>query len=123
MSRKLDRQDAGTLRHIAKHFTERKEYSLAADIYTRIDDQRALVHMYVNAQLWQEVSRVHARRTRVHGQAFAIVNASGQYKDEVYLPYARWLAENDRFEEAQKGYLADSSASICFCYSLSQSWT
>ena len=36
-------------------------------------------------------------------QAFAQVEKHTEYKNEVYIPYSQWLAENDRFEEAQQG--------------------
>lgn len=36
-------------------------------------------------------------------QAFALCEKHPEFKDEVYVPYAQWLAESDRFEEAQKG--------------------
>lgn len=36
-------------------------------------------------------------------QAFSLVEKHPQFKNNVFVPYAQWLAENDRFEEAQKG--------------------
>lgn len=36
-------------------------------------------------------------------QAFTLVEKHTEYKEEVYVPYAQWLAENDKFEEAQQG--------------------
>lgn len=32
-----------------------------------------------------------------------MVEKHTEYKEEVYVPYAQWLAENDKFEEAQQG--------------------
>lgn len=36
-------------------------------------------------------------------QAFSLAENHPQFKNEVFVPYAQWLAENDHFEEAQKG--------------------
>lgn len=58
LARKLDRTDSATLRQIAEYFSDEKEYTLAAEIYNSINDMKALLHMYVGAQLWDEVKDV-----------------------------------------------------------------
>lgn len=48
----------------------------------------------------------------VEFQAFTLVEKHPEYKEEVYVPYAQWLAENDKFEEAQQGLCTNCSFNL-----------
>lgn len=63
-------------------------YMQAAIVYEKLKDTASLVRLYVEGHHWDE--------------AFNVVKKQGEFKDDVYLPYATWLVENDRFNEAQE---------------------
>ncbi|VDM56939.1 unnamed protein product, partial [Angiostrongylus costaricensis] len=87
---KLDHSDVSSQRRLAAYFVRKFEFSLAARIYGKINDIRALIEMYVAAGHWTD--------------AFAIADRYPNFVEDVYLPYARYLAERDQFEEAQKAF-------------------
>ena len=43
-----------------------------------------------------------------------MVRAHSEYQSDVYFPYATWLIENDRFDEAQEGQSPPIIA-VCTC--------
>ncbi|VDN19585.1 unnamed protein product [Cylicostephanus goldi] len=90
--RKLERSDVDSLRRLASYFIRKSEYNLAARIYGNINDIKAMAQMHVAAGHWTD--------------AFAIADRYPKYIEDVYLPYARYLAERDQFLEAQKGKIS-----------------
>ncbi|XP_066470268.1 intraflagellar transport protein 122 homolog isoform X1 [Tiliqua scincoides] len=90
IARKLDKAEREPLRKCAYYFKKLLNHGYAAETYMKIGDLKALVQLHVETQQWDE--------------AFALCDKHPEFKDDVYVPYAQWLAENDRFEEAQKAF-------------------
>jgi intraflagellar transport protein 122 len=89
LGRRLDKAERSSLLAIAEHLKRLNQASFAAEIYRRVGDSAAVLSLHVEAKEWS--------------QAFSLVQTQPQYKSLVYVPYAHWLAENDKFVQAQKG--------------------
>ncbi|NXL95927.1 IF122 protein, partial [Alectura lathami] len=90
IARKLDKAEREPLSKCAFYFKKLDNPGYAAETYMKVGDLKALVCLHVETHCWEE--------------AFALSEKHPEFKDDVYVPYARWLAENDRFEEAQKAF-------------------
>lgn len=90
IARKLDKAEREPLSKCAFYFKKLDNPGYAAETYMKVGDLKALVSLHVETHHWEE--------------AFALSEKHPEFKDEVYVPYAQWLAENDRFEEAQKAF-------------------
>ncbi|NXR49993.1 IF122 protein, partial [Hippolais icterina] len=90
IARKLDKAEREPLAKCAFYFKQLDNPGYAAETYMKVGDLKALVQLHVETHRWEE--------------AFALTEKHPEFKDEVYVPYAQWLAESDRFEEAQKAF-------------------
>ncbi|XP_054992068.1 intraflagellar transport protein 122 homolog isoform X2 [Sorex araneus] len=90
IARKLDKAEREPLLLCAQYFRKLDNPGYAAETYLKIGDLKSLIQLHVDTQRWDE--------------AFALGEKHPEYKDDIYVPYAQWLAENDRFEEAQKAF-------------------
>uniref|UniRef100_A0A8C3Y9S5 Intraflagellar transport protein 122 homolog n=1 Tax=Catharus ustulatus TaxID=91951 RepID=A0A8C3Y9S5_CATUS len=90
IARKLDKAEREPLAKCAFYFKQLDNPGYAAETYMKVGDLKALVQLHVETHHWEE--------------AFTLCEKHPEFKDEVYVPYAQWLAESDRFEEAQKAF-------------------
>lgn len=73
-----------------KYFKEFNNHTYAKQAILKLQDLRALMALHIEFHQWDE--------------ALQFIKVNPQFSDKVYLPYADWLASNDRFEEAQEAY-------------------
>jgi len=78
------------LAQAAGYFRKHGNYLYAKEMYQKMDDTKSLMELYVEQHMWDE--------------AFALCKLTPDHAKLIYLPYAEWLALNDRFDEAQDAF-------------------
>eukprot|EP01002_Notosolenus_urceolatus_P013184 NODE_43_length_3237_cov_15.831556_g34_i0.p1 GENE.NODE_43_length_3237_cov_15.831556_g34_i0~~NODE_43_length_3237_cov_15.831556_g34_i0.p1 ORF type:complete len:1042 (+),score=386.07 NODE_43_length_3237_cov_15.831556_g34_i0:156-3128(+) len=74
----------------AQYFRKHGIHPYAEEAYFKVGDTKSLVSLHVEFQKWDE--------------AFKVLETHPEYTTEVYLPYAEWLALNDKFDDAQEAF-------------------
>jgi intraflagellar transport protein 122 len=87
--RKLDKADKDLLSKCAEYFKIMEQHNFAAEVYDKMGNIKELIDLRMASNQWEEV--------------FALVKRYPEFAKHAYFSYAQWLAENDRFEESQKG--------------------
>ncbi|GAB5355532.1 hypothetical protein AAMO2058_000213600 [Amorphochlora amoebiformis] len=88
--RKLDKMRRKELALAASYLEKHREHTYAKEVYLKMEDIESLMSLHVKLDKWEE--------------AFQLAKSHPQYVRGIFLPYAKWLAMNDRFEEAQKAF-------------------
>lgn len=81
----LLQSETALLSRIGHWLTKLDQTQAAAEVLSKTNDTKGLIDLYISRNRWDE--------------AFALANRNPEYKADIFLPYANWLAENDRFEE------------------------
>ena len=89
IARTADKSNTAALQKCAQFFVRHGKTNYAKEVYIKLGDISALMKLLVSGNKWEDAFLL----AQQHGEEFA---------SEVYLPYARWLAENDRFDEAHE---------------------
>jgi intraflagellar transport protein 122 len=91
IARKLDKADREALAKCADYFKQMQMSHFAAEVYEKMGNIRELVELRMQANQWDEV--------------FILSNKYPELSQMAHYNYGLWLAENDMFEQAQKGKL------------------
>ena len=90
VARKLSKAETKALGQCVHYFRKNGNHTYAAEILAKMGDITHLLQLHIELQNWEE--------------AFKIVEMHPEFTGQIYLPYAKWLALNDRFIEAQENY-------------------
>lgn len=91
VAKQIPKSNRELLMICANYFETNHCDDFAFEIYSKLADINNMMKIHIKKQEWD--------------QAFILANENeGQFSQEVFLPYAKWLVENDRFDEAQAAY-------------------
>lgn len=90
LSKKLNEDDIEHQKKIADCLSDMGEMENAVEIFRKIGLEENILQMYIDMKNWTA--------------AFPIVEKYPEFKQTLYLSYATWLIENDKFVEAQKAF-------------------
>lgn len=86
--RKLDKADRESLTKCGEYFKRMNLHNFAAEVYEKMGNIKELIELRMSVNQWEEV--------------FALAKKYPDLNNLAHYKYGQWLAENDRFEEAQK---------------------
>ena len=83
-------QHNAELQACLKFFQKHKSHAHAREMLLKVGDIQGLLALNLEYDMWSD--------------ALELLKQHPEYAPQVYLPYAQWLAEHDRFEEAQDAF-------------------
>ena len=90
VARKFSKGDVEELRACLGYFEKHKAHAQAKDVLLKLEDVPGLLALNVENQKWDD--------------AMALIEKNPELAPQVYEPYAKWLVEQDLFEEAQAAF-------------------
>ena len=90
LGRRMAKDESAAISVAGSYFMEAGNVSYAKEMFLKVNNHKRLMDLYVSANLWEE--------------AFLLLKQHPDLNQDLFLPYALWLAENDRFEEALDGF-------------------
>ncbi|KAF5843203.1 intraflagellar transport protein [Dunaliella salina] len=88
--REVPREDKKDLNACVHHFRKAKQFAFAKETLLKLDDTKGLISLYVEEAHWED--------------AFLLLNAHPEASADVYLPYAKHLLAQDKFDDARQAY-------------------
>lgn len=88
--RQLPSTESQLIEMAIKCFRQHSHYAFAKEAIVRIGNVGQLISLHMEAHRWDE--------------AFQLCQQHPEYAEQIYLPWAEWLAFNDRFDDALEAY-------------------